>query len=276
MDYYYAIATLDRTNPGRSEFSIPVFIREMVDIPDMFRVVAKSFAELVGGSYLSYKFGFSSFVNDVKELAKICVIIEKRIRELESLQRHGGLRRKIELDKFTTRNERYDYIHSTWGLTLQGTITHSSVIYVHGTVRWLPKTDLYALLQRIGAINLAVRNVFDLELLDAKTLWELFPWTWLSDFFVDTGAWLGAFEDSDYYQYADLSVIWSGTATERVEPDPPPGISASRGVYTGHVYSRTSMEGFSFYTPPGRVELLGKNQLKILLALFLRFGGKIG
>jgi hypothetical protein len=181
----YARTLLARTNPFRTEFSVPVFTRELVDLATLFNFAAKTFAGLAGGNALNYKFGLLPFIDDVRKLHRITEAIERRMREISSLISRGGLRRKVQLDFQHTSSNSWRYTYTVWGVVLSHNVKSVSSCKTWASVRWFPKKDFVIPLDGISNFNLACRKVFDLEELDGYTIWNMVPFSWLIDYFAD-------------------------------------------------------------------------------------------
>lgn len=266
---------LERTNPFRPEFSVPVYIKELVEIGSMFSLAAKTFAGYVGGQYLNYKFGWEQFVRDVRTLSNITKTLERRVREFESLSKHGGLRRgNIHLDSRYMQNTLTNHLmNSTWGLTVRATSNLSASMKVTGSVRWIPTRDFAKDLRTLSHINLAFKKVFDLEAIDAETLWNMIPFTWLADYFINIGAYLKANAGMVQVTPKDICILRRIESSEYCyRSSEHPGMSVGNiAVFNYKLYARDVMPGLSF--PTVRTEMLSASQWKIVLALFLRLKG---
>lgn len=204
----YTLELLAGTNPLRPEFSIPVFIKELVEVGAMFKLAAKTFAGFVGGAYLNYKFGWEQFYKDVMELHKITVQLERRMKELDSLFMHGGLRRKVNLDSWKAATQLTGVqFHSTYSLFVEGTELQETETKVYGTVSWLPTSKFELPMTKLERWNLACRQVFDLEMIDAETFWQMLPFSWLLDYFISFSDFFGAMEGRDLVSPIDVCIM---------------------------------------------------------------------
>jgi hypothetical protein len=273
---FYTLRLLEKTNPFRSEFSVPVFIRELVDIGSMFKLAARSFAGFVGGAYLNYKFGWQTFVQDLKTLASITKAIERRIKEFLSLRKHGGLRRRVYLGGHSgTLSDPLFLANSTWGWSPRINLNHSASVEVWGSVRWVPTRDFREDLRRLGLINLAFKKVFDLDAIDASTVWEMIPFSWLIDYFTSIGTYLRANNGSVKVEpkHVCLVRIYScdshGTLVAR-DPSMTKESDTCHGSCT--VKQRTVMTSLPTF-PSIYWELLTYSQWQVIAALLLKFRG---
>jgi len=269
----YVARLLASTHPFRSEFSVPVAIAELLDIGSLFKLTARSFSELAGNAYLNYKFGWLQFVQDIRTLHKITTQIERRIKEFDSLAKHGGLRRSLPLD-FTSWDEYTGpwTIWSTYGTFVDARFAYNVSLKVWGTCRWRWKAGTKVSLTKLEAFNLAVQNVFDLGQLDAETIWNAIPWTWLADYFVDVNSWLAATHQSDLVEPFDICVI---REYKNVKTQYPTGASArdtTPGREIRRIKSRDANLALSVL-PPYRYMFFTQSMYLVLLALYGRFRG---
>jgi hypothetical protein len=269
----YVLRLLARTNPMRPVYSIPVAIREMVELTLLFQLHAKSFLKFVGGAYLNYRFGWTAFYKDILTLAKLVDSINSRVKELNSLVQHGGLRRNIPLDSFGVSTSGEHYIFSSWGTFLEGHWEWSTDWKIWGSVRWYP-TD-YQLIPTEPADTwlLAVRQSLDLESIDSKTLWDLLPWSWLVDYFTNIGDKLAATEGQALIRPSDVCIMRQTRTVLR-----------STRRYTGTLrdnikggncrVTTTTKSRKVITSPPGDMkiswDLLSISESKVVLALLAR------
>lgn len=263
---------LAATNPLRDEFSVPVFAKELVEISSLFKLAAGSLAGYLGSSYLNYKFGWVQFVRDLKTLSTITVAIERRIKEFQSLSMKGGLRRKINL-KATSDNfvGGIGVIQSTYGVTMHGQYIGSRNCQTHGTVRWRYKPGFDTGLYKLEGFNQAVSKVFDLGALDSKTVWNMVPFSWLVDYFVDLNTWLGANDGSIFLEPYDICIVRKSKyrAKLKVTSKPLTIDVSGTGVLALDSYERDIVALSSLTLP--RISLLSGWELLTATALFASF-----
>jgi hypothetical protein len=272
----YVVQLCAKTHPFRSEFSIPTAIAELLDIGTLFKITAKGFSDLLGGTYLQYKFGIVQFVQDIQTLHSITKAIESRIKEFDSLSKHGALRRNVHLDG---RGESGIYatntsIWTSFGVNVRADKSYLNDYEVRGSVRWRWKPGVTVSLNKLEAFNLAVQKVFDLGELDAETIWNTIPWTWLADYFIAVGPYLQATSAENLLEPFDISIIRNVKCVNRYKvTSKTVGLSTSdTGVYTLYYKSRDSNLLVSAL-PPVRYSLISMSQYLVLLALYGKFRG---
>lgn len=277
----YVQVLLAKTNPFRSEFSVPVFAKELVELMTFFKIAARTFAELVGSSYLAYRFGWTQFVRDIRQLATITVALERRIKEIQSLGKKGGLRRRLALDSkgFSVPDTDVS-IWSVYGKSVKAKRSSTRHLIVWGSVRWAPVDDgLFEGLDKLSQFNLAVLTIFDLEVLEGKlpdwdTVWNSIPFSWLVDYFTNFGEYLSSKNGRGLVYPYDICIMRKTTCVDayRATSWTSDLTVTGRGKHTRTIRQRDVCEQGTFPAIP--IDLLTANQWKIVLALFLKFAGK--
>lgn len=273
----YAAQLIAATHPFRSEFSVPIAIKEMVDLSTLFKISTESFAQYVGSSYLAYRFGWTSFVRDVKTLHGITTALERRIRELNSLSKKGGLRRRVELDKWTQRGETHDVvIHSAYSTIIRATRRYHRSIRTWGSIRWKFHDHVVIPTSDLEKFNLATKAIFDLGELDGPTAWGIIPWSWLIDYFVNLGDVLQSNYMMAFLEPYDLCIMrdYRHRTWHSITSIPSSTRASGYGFYERRIRCRDlplipiGWEAFKF-------ELITESQTKVLLALLLSLSGKL-
>lgn len=259
-----------KTNPLRPEFSVPNFIVELAETASLIKFAYRSFSSMLAGNYLNYTFGWEQFIRDVKTLDNIVSTIEHRVREFDSLFRKRGVRRRMGLGssssgKSTVLN---DPIHSTLAVQIRGTRTSWATIKFSGTIRWRPK--LYMPLPQLDLLarrRAAIATVFDLGAIDAATIWNSIPFSWVLDYFVAISDFLEAFAGVQHIEPYDICIMreYTGTYSHRVTSSPQSVTVGGTGRYTRTVIARDVVTLGSL--PPFQVSLLSMRQMTNLAAI---------
>jgi hypothetical protein len=196
------------TNPSRPTVLLPVYLKELGDLPEMVRQAgrigiairdgvsrgsllkdltkAKNPTAALAAANLGFQFGWRPLVQDLWTFATFQDSVDKRKKELKKL-REEGLRRTVKKlwssgfnQSFNTAlgegfnsvriTERYQAVASG-GVIWKETYTGSSD---------LPDADIRARL--LGLTPDAI----------AANVWEALPWSWFTDYFNDIGAMIQA------------------------------------------------------------------------------------
>lgn len=179
-------------NPNIPVVDVPVFLFELRELPRMLRDLGDVLSRRrrvddIPEGHLAYQFGWKPLISDLYSLLAFA----------DEMQ---ALRRLIrELGNDTLHTNVVEYEHPVWsdtntlvdsgGITLRSSTTVTGVRRVWSTIRHQPEEaegipDLWD-----GASQ--VRALLGLEL-DESTIWNMIPWTWMIDWFADTGTYLDA------------------------------------------------------------------------------------
>lgn len=199
---------LANTNPFRYKVSVPIMAVELLEAATLFKIALNNLFTIVGSQHLNYVFGWKQMIRDVRQLAKITTEIEHRIKEFNSLIKKGGLRRKIKLasgsKSFVSGSAT---VWSTHGLSFLGHYECTVKTKVWGSVRWKPARGKEIELSKLSAFNEATKIVFDLKTPDYSTIWEMIPFSWLVDYFLNVGDTLQAIENTDLVLPYDICIM---------------------------------------------------------------------
>jgi len=269
-----ALKFLADTHPFRSEFSVPTAIAELLDMGQLFKMAAKSYAGLLGGGYLNYRFGIVQFHKDIQTLSTITTSIESRIKEFDSMNLFGGLRRAPKKPLYSTSGsaQSISTLHSEFGTFVDATKSTNWTYRITGSVRWRWKGGIYVSLSKLEAFNEAVKAVLDLGELDASTIWNSIPWTWLVDYFADIGSYLQAHENDGIVEPFDLCIMRAYRGKEAYVPRPTGyvGMTLSAGSTWTEINSRDVITSVPLL-PPIRLGLLSKSQALVITSLIAKF-----
>jgi hypothetical protein len=265
---------LANTHPFNPVFSIPVALKELAEVASLFSFAARSFASGAGGLYLNYRFGWKAFYNDVQTLAKITEEIEQRMRDFNYMLEKGHTRKR-----YTFPTMAWDYtqtnvsFNSAYGTSVRGNIINSTTIKRWGSVTWGLMGDKTIPTDELSQFNRAVRTAFDLESLDPATLWELIPFSWLADYFLNMGDFLKSQHMRYEVQPYDVCIMRNHIriARTRVTSKPVNVVIDQEGFYKLEIKSRDWVQ--PPVSPPLSFDLVRGDRWKVILALAAKFYG---
>jgi len=189
--------TMARTNPSRPEVSVPNFLVELKDIPEMLHLKGVRHSKSrPRSSAVDYNFGWELLIRDLAKLLDFTSQVDKRVKELKRLYSSGGLSRK-----WTVYDETVSVSTPT---TFQSFVAHvsgemrkTSHVKCWGACKWLPQNPDMPSAEELVA--LARRTVHGWDFSSgglASTIWEAIPWSWLSDYFLNLGDYLNSTRNS--------------------------------------------------------------------------------
>lgn len=198
-----ATTALSRTNPNRSSIDSLVSMYELRELPALVKDVGGQRLEILWKNIpkskfkfmkraaqinLIVQFGIAPIIGDVSKLLQFTSLVDQRVKELDKL-RTRGLRRTVTISKDSvTQDFPSNTVHSSV-VTLGCGIRKVTTRTVRGHVRWYPQDNLK--LSDSDMRSVAARIVAG-GVIDASTLWEALPWTWLIDYFSNVGDVLAA------------------------------------------------------------------------------------
>jgi hypothetical protein len=268
------LALVTTTHPFAPDFSVPVAIKELVEVASLFELAAKSFAGFVGGAYLNYRFGWKAFHRDVQTLTGIMKHIEHRIKVFNRLIKQGNTRMLVELANMSQTDEYPNTtLHSAYSTTVRGTLKVQKTMKTWGTVRWRVVGDVELPVDELEKFNLAVKTVFDLGEIDAPTMWELLPFSWLVDYFYNVGDILQSQHMRYLLQPTDICIMrhYSQVTRTSVTQIPSNVSLGNEGYYLRDIKSRDVVNVPQ--TPSLSFDLITHDRWKVIAALAAKFRG---
>jgi hypothetical protein len=224
---YYKTKALANLN-GRfgPKVDIPLFLFELRDLPRMLRDLGRFLnGDLsprdVPSSFLSYNFGWAPLVSDLLSLLDLSNSID---RTLELILASGNGRKiKGSLAKLEDLNYDSDYpIHHHSSTSKKLTTRTRASYYEKGwyTARLSisDKAQLAELRETLRANDWRpVLHATGLNRINASTVWESIPWSWLIDYFLNVGDVIEANLGQMPYDVKSLNLMVKQTIDETEE-----------------------------------------------------------
>jgi len=280
-DWYTQVVA--RSNPSRAEVTPFTLIQDFVSLPKMVRDVgrlltkpAKSLgARDLANQNLALQFGWLPLIDDVHKLLDLQLHTLRRVRELHSLYSSSGLRRRLTLGE---DNQSGKYLAS------EGFGLNTNIFFPHdirvtrkqwATIHWKPTTPPPYHPSGFEYNKLARRLVLGLtqEGLVNGT-WEVLPWTWLTDWFVNVGGFLAGFSNTVPASHSSACLMNEVKATFSAAPaygawalTPGTCSVVNKGVQT---YSSKTRTLSGSVVPGFNIPFIGMNRLSILGSLYVQ------
>lgn len=176
------------TNPSRPHIDLPYFFGELRELPELLYHYGKSKLRNAANANLTSEFGWELLVSDLKSMLDFQAAVDRRAEHLSRGFRNGGFRFRRELAKGS-------YLAAPVTVANSGPITGMTYRQSGSTrkwcsVSWVPDEDVR---QGIPTPSEIRRRAFLACIggrVDASTVWNLLPWSWLIDWFGDVGSFL--------------------------------------------------------------------------------------
>jgi hypothetical protein len=185
------------SNPASSHVSVPQFIAELRDLPQLAHFIGKTLltsptGELAsfkfgGKAYLGWKFGMAPLISDIKKMIDFSVSTNKRVQRLERLRDKGGVGGRVSGNSSSGSTQAVLLLDSTSGMpSVTAMVKEQISVETWATCRWKVNTTLPK--SNSELTSYARRLVLGLDQSQMTSyLWESLPWTWLFDWFINVG-----------------------------------------------------------------------------------------
>lgn len=184
-----AVMVRSRTNPSRPVVDLPIAIAELKDLPQLIRLAGRNVLQKAASANLSYQFGMAPLASDLAKLTTFQSFVSKRVERLTQL-RDKGLRSTINIGSYSNSKKEGVSLNS-FGYGWSEEIHFSTTQRVWGHIRWAPNSDHSMPKTDAEMRALAIKATLGLTV-DASTVWELLPWSWLADWFSNVGDYFAA------------------------------------------------------------------------------------
>jgi hypothetical protein len=223
-DNYLATEVIARTNPSRSSTEALEYLGELDSLGSQAeRNMAERINRLkratrgvnwktlrgAARANLMYQFGIAPLISDIEVLMGFQQLVDKRVEEIERL-RTRGLRRTIPLwNESETQTIRNQIIHSN-GVSLRADLTKTTTVQIRGHIRWRATSNW---IKSDESMRGAVRDSILGARIDPTSIYELMPWSWLIDYFLNLGTMVKATRNN-FDAIHDIVRIMTETTTQ--------------------------------------------------------------
>jgi hypothetical protein len=287
-----------RSNPGRATIGLPTFIGEMKDLVPAIKKGGqqairlyrrarnrantptsqhfygpKSLGSPKGGgakaladAYITYRFAIAPLISDIHKLLDFQAQADKRCKELDRLYSKGGLRRRVELVNDTQEVQTAPFTAiSNLGYLIKLRSHKITRVRRWATCRWLPTTPPSFHTDQ-EKHDLARSLVLGLNIQGlTMAAWNLLPWSWLADWFVNASDVLAASNNAVPATCVGRCLMTHvRTTVSYSRADTIDWCSGGDGMFTYETKHRSSNVGISLNT---NLPFLNGSQLSILGAL---------
>jgi len=187
----YVNQALERLNPNKPIVDVPLFLFELREFPRLLRDAGRFIRQPQGANpgsvYLSYQFGWRPLFGDLYKLLNLVDEIERQKEHLDRAIRRKSASGKLDSvsSKWTSGNflfriNPYEDIrfYDSWEGTRE--VWFSAKIEPDFSAPYFGESRTEE-----------IRRVLGLGM-SASTVWDAIPWSWLIDYFISVGSYLGA------------------------------------------------------------------------------------
>lgn len=205
---------MSRTNPGRSEVQLPVFIFELRELPRLAYLKGKSILQKAASGNLSWQFGMRPLLSDLAKMIQFADSVNKRCQELTRLQSASGLKRRVTLysdSKVVIKSTTTTLESVPCVISAKEHVTYT--VKVWASIRWRPSPTYSFPMDRASQQRKARQSLLSLRSGQiTQNLWEAVPWSWLIDYFSNVGDFLVAIDNQVAHVAGKVNVMTTKTS----------------------------------------------------------------
>jgi hypothetical protein len=210
------------TNINKPSVDVPVFLFELRDLPGMVKhlgdriIRAKAFLkgagkryskELVAEDWLALNFGWKPLIQDLGHMLDFVGDVDKRLLYLDRLYSERGLRRKQTVwKKDISMAPKELYVGPLYANNCRVRLSFDGQCERWVSVHWTPASKPKFVTDD-EKLTLARKIVWGFNTIDAASLWEAMPWSWLFDWFGSVGDFLDAHRNGVPCQATEVCVM---------------------------------------------------------------------
>lgn len=215
------LEAISDSHPGEPTISIPNFLYELRELPNMFRHYAKIVKRAKSGKpptgkdganeWLAYNFGWKPLYNDLRSLYNVAEGVKRQARRYAKAKALGHISTRGKRGKAQKAYTKNGVVFDVAGLGSSSTQS----VEVEGeswTTAWWQASDnlpLYALLQG-GHRNLLLDQLgLDVSF---QTIWNMIPWSWLVDWCTDASSLINIYSNRGGFKF--LSAVMMEHVTQ--------------------------------------------------------------
>jgi hypothetical protein len=225
----WAFDTAGGTNPSAASISVPTMIGELKDLPSLVKTWGFTLQRWIANGILWYRFGIRPMINDLKRLYQFSVEVDKLLADLARLQEGKNLRKSVQLRQQATGwvLNHDGGLNSSCNLYLDGQryVKHTEKVW--GSCQWgLTPGESLNIPARCPDLLKKVKGiVFGINSYEALlTAWELFPWSWMIDWFTPIQSFLNSGANAIPLQVSRMCIMRTTTAVSKYVVDTSPQI----------------------------------------------------
>lgn len=189
---FLAVQVLKNTNPSKPIIDLPVSIFELRELPDLVRSLGNNIIRRWAKGTLMREFGWTPLASDFNKLLQFAQSTSNRMELLKKLSK-APMTRKVQLyESIINGPKSVDTIVSTpprfYTTVNSQTVTTRKV---WGYTTWTPDVKKFDQIKQYDPdFKFLSRKIVLGATVDASTLWNALPWSWLADWFGNIGDYL--------------------------------------------------------------------------------------
>jgi hypothetical protein len=191
----------------------------MKDLPGLVKGYGDNLLKNVANGYLSWRWAVKPMISDLRKLYNFTKAVDDRVTMLYKLRNGETLRRKVHLSTSEVYTPWQTLLVQSEGCGITGRFRTKYTMEDWGSAQWkllpdsqLPMLGYGPLEQKAKLLTLGLTSYEALA-----TAWELTPWSWLADWFGNTGDIIAACNNSVGCTWSNVCYMRKSEATLNCE-----------------------------------------------------------
>lgn len=193
-----------RTSPSKPYVDSVVYALELLDLVTLLRDAGNCVIKKAANINLAWEFGLRPLLQDFDKLLEFQDQLDRRIKVLNKLKSRKSYRKTTQHGTYSASGTYFKTLQSQGIFINRGYFCNTKQT-VSAHCRWVP-VGTWRQFGDADMRRLARKAVLG-HTLDASTLWELLPWSWLIDWATNAGQFLSANRNIVPAQLESVSVI---------------------------------------------------------------------
>lgn len=205
----FAWDVLAACNPNQPHVSVPTALAELRDIPLLVKDFGDDLLSRVARGYVSYRFAIKPMIGDLRKLFGFVDAVKQRLEYLNRLAEGKNMKRRCVLDSHTEGTDwSNEKLLNSVGPAVYGKDRIRYSMKMWGTVQYKAASHAVIPTHWVDQTRLAIRLTAGVTTHGAlKTAWELAPWSWLTDWFLNIGDMIDATDNTVPLTFQHLCVM---------------------------------------------------------------------
>jgi hypothetical protein len=201
-----AIQGINRSSPSSAYVDVPANLLQLGELThllsmadpksDALKHQLQSGAKKGANAYLMQQFGLLPYVSDLLKLWEFNDQVDRRLKVMKKLGEARGYRKTMEIGAWESKTS-FNHVFQSQGQYSALPVSGHTIVGKKVHCRWSP-TSIPIPQTPLHMRRLAQRSLLGVQQngIDAATLWEITPWSWLVDWAYDVGGYLKTFRNT--------------------------------------------------------------------------------
>lgn len=195
-----AIQGINRSSPSSAYVDVPANILQLGELTHMLKRAGdeslRGYARRGANANLLQQFGLLPYYSDFLKLLRFNDQVDRRLKAFDKLRSARGLRKTMEIGAWESKTV-FNHVFQSQGQYSMLPVSGHTIVGKKVHCRWSPSSVPISQ-NPLHMRRLAQRALLGVQqnIIDAATIWEITPWSWLIDWAYDVGGYLKTFRNT--------------------------------------------------------------------------------